>query len=132
MYESDGWDLDLEDEEVRIPNVPLLRKTMEYIEQHPDEWSQDVWSAKRACGTTMCFAGTALHLSGHDFVYQPTNEDVEFAAMVRGFENDGSVGEVAARVLGLSEEQASAIFHCYTSRPDVLRVVVEAAVGEAL
>lgn len=52
------------------PNVDALRGTLDYIESHPEEWDQEVWAS--ACGTSFCFAGTAVHLSPEwDLV--PTN-----------------------------------------------------------
>lgn len=42
-------------------NVELLRRTLEYIETHPEEWDQETWG----CGTVACFAGHAVALSGN-------------------------------------------------------------------
>lgn len=42
------------------PNAPLLLKTLEHIENHPEEWNQESWM----CGTTACFAGHAALLDG--------------------------------------------------------------------
>jgi hypothetical protein len=42
------------------PNVDLLRRTLAYIEEHPQEWNQRAWR----CGTTACFAGHAVILDG--------------------------------------------------------------------
>lgn len=33
------------------PNIPLLRKVMEHIESHPDEWDQNYWRTATDCGT---------------------------------------------------------------------------------
>ena len=43
-------------------NVPLLRKVMEHIEAHPEEWDQETWVS--TCETKACFAGWACWLSG--------------------------------------------------------------------
>lgn len=55
------------------PNVPLFRKVVEHIEAHPNEWNQDWWVHQHGgveegeiCGTTFCFAGWALKLTGHN------------------------------------------------------------------
>lgn len=50
------------------PNVDLLRDTLDYIEQHPEEWDQSTWATKKqatknVCGTSFCFAGHAVNLS---------------------------------------------------------------------
>lgn len=43
-----------------MPNVNLLQGTLAYIEANPETWNQGEW----VCGTTMCFAGHAVALSG--------------------------------------------------------------------
>lgn len=46
-------------------NALLLRKELEHITAHPDEWNQSFWiarSTRTACGTSGCLAGnTVLH-----------------------------------------------------------------------
>jgi hypothetical protein len=44
-----------------IKNVPLLRKGLEHITVHQDEWDQDEW-----CGTSRCLAGHIVTLDGWD------------------------------------------------------------------
>lgn len=43
-----------------VPNVELLDRTLQYIEDHPEEWNQGEW----VCNTAACFAGNALLLQG--------------------------------------------------------------------
>jgi hypothetical protein len=45
-------------------NDELIDKVLHYIENHPDEWDQETWF----CGTTACFAGRALLMSGFEIV----------------------------------------------------------------
>ena len=69
----------------REPNVPLLRKTMDFIREHRERWNQQAWffamdeDAQRerlghvytfnpddlgSCGTVGCFAGWAAQFAG--------------------------------------------------------------------
>lgn len=45
-------------------NKELLKRTLQHIETHPDEWAQERWVTKTDCGTSYCFAGWALTLAG--------------------------------------------------------------------
>jgi hypothetical protein len=42
------------------PNAELAYKILDHIDAHPESWDQGSWD----CGTTACFAGWALRLSG--------------------------------------------------------------------
>lgn len=131
-------------------NVPLLRKTMEYIEENPDRWDQDNWFRVKSaigiiyehepvvpatteyyralnehgCGTTMCFAGTACWLSGDTVV------GLESVMTPEGQVVD--VEERAAELLGLSFAEAFLIFSYGTSFTGLLRRKVEQVTGEVL
>jgi hypothetical protein len=109
-------------------NIPLLRKTMEHIETHPEEWSQTTWAVRTPCGTTMCFAGTAAFLAGHAFEWS-CRLVMASAATIRG---GRLVAWVAQEELGLDACQARAIFYCMTDDPAELRDVVEETIGERL
>lgn len=41
-------------------DVPRLRKALEHITAHPEEWKQDSWALRRSCGTAYCLAGTIV------------------------------------------------------------------------
>lgn len=43
-------------------NWPLFIETMQFILDHPEQWSQEVWAT--SCGTAYCFAGHASLLVG--------------------------------------------------------------------
>lgn len=45
---------------LQMLNIDLLDRTMNYINEHPDEHDQGVWR----CGTSRCFAGWACSLDG--------------------------------------------------------------------
>ena len=42
------------------PNAELAYRILDQIDAHPDSWDQGVWD----CGTSACFAGWAVRLSG--------------------------------------------------------------------
>jgi hypothetical protein len=108
--------------------VDLHQQVMKQIEAEPERWNQGSYVSTRKmnevgldsarllalevvdlneCGTTACYAGWALHLTGFkvNLFNQVFNEDGE---------RDGGVFDKAAEVLGLDHGQADEIFH-YTS-----------------
>lgn len=119
------------------PNIPLLRKTLEYIEEHPHEWDQDSWAEKwPGCGTTMCVAGTATYLSGADLVWT-RNEGgrISFDEAVLCQTPDGlhrDIEDYATELLGLTPGQANAIFYSNPANPAKLRELVEKVIDQAL
>jgi hypothetical protein len=50
-------------------NEELIRQTAHYIRQHPQEWDQNDYENRVACGTTRCFGGWSIAIA-HEF---PTN-----------------------------------------------------------
>jgi len=53
-----------------MPNTELLKKTLTYIKDNPEQWEQDWWVTAAddretpGCGTAYCFAGHTVVLSG--------------------------------------------------------------------
>jgi hypothetical protein len=45
-----------------MPNAELAYRVLDHIDAHPESWDQTQW----VCGTTACFAGWALRLSGYE------------------------------------------------------------------
>lgn len=47
------------------PNLPLLRKVLDHIDTHPEQWKQEVFGDPRAveCGTAMCVGGWAIEFT---------------------------------------------------------------------
>lgn len=90
-------------------DVSRLRKELEHITAHRDEWRQSTWlerSPTSACGTVGCLAGnTALH-AGYEFVWDNRN----WAAFVETTDGARPIPEVAQELLGLTDEQASDLF----------------------
>lgn len=55
-----------------MANVELLKRTLQHIEDHPENWNQGLWITlpeerePGRCGTAYCFAGWTVMLSGHE------------------------------------------------------------------
>lgn len=50
--------------DVRTPNTELAYRVLDHIDAHPELWRQSSWLDESECGTTACFAGWAVLLSG--------------------------------------------------------------------
>jgi hypothetical protein len=59
-------------------DVPILRKALEHITAHPEEWDQRRWASKTLCGTSCCLAGTILAQQGYNFVFPEGDWDTEY------------------------------------------------------
>lgn len=137
-----------------VLNVPLLRKTLEHIEAHPDDWNQCFWrgvSYVAECGTAMCFAGWACELAGgvwagpaSDFMWgdmliaepdDPTELAVRFDESVCIDPPADAIidpGGRATRLLGLTGEQGNDLFDANNSLDDIrrhLRTITNGEVG---
>lgn len=85
-------------------NVELMQKVLDHITVHPKEWNQSTWATRNACGTAHCFAGHAVHMKGHSFMW----DCGDVSSMV-----DGSqlVSDVAREELGLDLFQSLSLFY---------------------
>lgn len=114
---------------VHTINTPLLRKTLEHITEHPDEWNQGFWAVNMPCGTQYCLAGHAVLLSGQDVDWD-TTRDVRGHQMPERATNGRSIQSAARVALGLSEAQAFMLFHDYNSLQYLWRSASEFTDGE--
>ncbi len=108
-----------------MKNYPLLRKTWEHIEAHPEEHDQDHWGRTTPCGTTMCFAGQAVVLGG----LKPIWETVDGAEEMTGAEFENGiqlhVWDAAEKILGLSPGESDRLFMDCNNLEDVRQVIGE-------
>jgi hypothetical protein len=112
-----------------VKNYPLLRKTLEHIEAHPEEHDQGTWGLETQCGTTMCFAGQAVVLDGlspiwTNLIQGPADERQMISVVMK----DGTLHSVydgAQRILGLSNGEAEALFMDCMTLEDVRVLVAE-------
>ena len=99
-------------------NDELIDKVMAYICEHPEEWDQREWYSQGVCGTTACFAGHAMLLSGYSIIAEPVRCRLPGACLEhvenRFVRPDGTLVSFndleAATLLGLSQSTAERIF----------------------
>lgn len=105
------------------PNAELAYKVLDHIDAHPEQWKQDTWVTD--CGTSFCFAGWALELTGH------TLRDYEVdGRQLMQLDDDpqvvsGTVRLAASRELGLSNWVAEGLFEAENTREDLGYMVAE-------
>jgi hypothetical protein len=112
-------------------NKELLERTMQYIEDHPEEHDQTMWFVQTPCGTTACFAGWACVLSGlkPDFTIQaPFNYRPDITYHVEG--TDEWVKPVAQKLLGLTHYDADTLFDASNTVEELKMYVKDLLNGE--
>lgn len=99
-------------------NVELYRRVLEYIEAHPEEWNQESY-----CGTSCCFAGHTIALSGHEEIRR---DDGGGWIWRHHFRNDLSrtARYVAEDLLKLPAEEADWLFGCDRTLDDFRLVLL--------
>jgi hypothetical protein len=117
-------------------NVAGLNQTMQYIEEHPEEWDQGNWAVTKAgCGTAYCFAGTWAALNGAEFDFN------DYWIKEYGFSTahmaaiDGSVQHVsrwASESLELEGTDSEILFRSTNSLADLREMVKLLSEGEDL
>lgn len=53
-----------------MADATKLEAVLDYIRMHPEEHNQNQWAEQTPCGTTMCFAGTAVRLAGYPLIWE--------------------------------------------------------------
>lgn len=122
------------------PNIPLLRKMVEWAEEQETlttgrEWHQGNWFTKEPLGTAFLDCGTSYCLAGKialDAGWKPEWDGTGFitATVVK----DGEalfVRDVANELLGLHEDQTRWLFF-YRNNAARVREVAETIAGEKL
>lgn len=121
-------------------NVDLLEEIYKFIEEHPRTWRQASWYATvdqetgvwkhyvrvenveelNSCGSSFCFAG---HVALHEgFPSPPVQNNHEWGRFVKEdteYEEYELVYEFAAKRLGLTSDQAGALFEGDNSLDDI-------------
>jgi hypothetical protein len=111
-------------------DVALLRKELEYVTAHRDQWEQREWIARHYCGTTGCLAGNVVLNAG----YRPSwkSNDASSAAYVTLPDDPHvvrSVRGVARDLLGLDEEQSNVMFASHNTLHDLWQLAAELTDG---
>lgn len=116
-------------------NTKLLRDTLLHIALRPEEWDQDHW----VCGTSACFAGHAVALSGIELAFDddaigPWKIPTKLAdRMGLGPGDWSNVNHVAAALIGIEpypdrfseRDGAGHLFSPKNSLTDLRRIVDE-------
>ena len=107
-----------------MANVEKLEAVLDYIRQHPEEHDQGTWAETNACGTTLCFAGTAVVLAGYRVAWKEWDTEA-YLCLPPGDEADEfeRIDEVAKRILDLDDYQAKRLLLNSETFDDVERVV---------
>ena len=106
-------------------NVELLRKTLEHITAHPEEWDQGIWARRDACGTALCAAGHAVQIAGHKLHWVACCDSPDCGALARAITAAGElrpIPDVAREELGLTKEQGDWLFGGLNSLPDLWEI----------
>jgi hypothetical protein len=117
------------------PNAELAYRVLDQIDAHPESWDQSTWWIARDCGTTACFAGWAVHLSGGQITKKTvTGWDLISTVVADGLPglNGEHVSYAAACLLGLGleeefkeEAEGLELFNGHNTRDDLGRLVAE-------
>lgn len=90
-----------------MPNIELLKKTLQHIKTNPETWDQTEW-----CGTAQCFAGWAVTLAGAQAGVRPGANPIsvfvddmpdDLAALVNPDEEWLTVQEAAIVALDIAD-----------------------------
>lgn len=104
-------------------NAPLLRKVLDHITAHPEEWDQTDWASMTSCGTACCVAGHAAVMTGH-------TPDFRGYGSTHVTSDGRYICDVAREELRLEHWQADDLFAvCYTLK-DLWRIASEFTDGE--
>lgn len=113
-------------------NVPLLRKILEHITAHPEEWHQEWWAIKTSessCGTACCVAGWAAFLGGYSFRWGHL-QDNDKASVNVGGKAGKTIPEIARKLLGLNQDQGTELFYSGNTLKDLWADAHEFTNGE--
>lgn len=127
----------MEDLSLPAPNIPLLRKAVEWAaaeaQKPPEqrEWNQGTWAEPTACGTAYCVAGyVAITAMPGAREVASTYGDYDLYVGDKRWRWD----EAAQGLLGITGDEADDLFAAGNTITDVRRVAEEIAAraGERL
>jgi hypothetical protein len=118
--------------ELPRPNIPLLRKAVEWAEAEAAKtdgtclWDQREWVTYTACGTAYCIAGFAVTAEYGQVGYNRGYAVIDGASL--------DFGLLGTETLGLTDVEAADLFDGCNSIEDVRRVAeqIAARAGERL
>lgn len=118
-------------------DVPLLRKVLDFVTEHPEVHDQNIWAEKSPCGTSCCLAGHTVLMTGHEIDWREDgNGSGEYGAdrvktpiVVKGMRTD-QISNVAGHELGLDSDQKETLFIDSETVEDLWRAANEFTNGE--
>ena len=108
-------------------NIQLLRKVLEHVTDHPEEWNQGVWAVRNDCGTAACIAGHTVLMTGHQVEWVSMSGATEKAIAVS---QGPTINRVAAHELGLTGYQADVLFNASNTLADLWWLAGQITDGE--
>lgn len=130
-------------ETLPTPDVPRLRKTLEHIEAHPDEWFQDYYAVDMdlahksrfsmsslaetdhpvtMCGTACCFAGQVVSDAGYRFAFRP-DEVTTLHCVDPRTGHAVQISHAARELLGITSSEACSLFDGDNTLEDLRQIV---------
>ncbi|HET6916080.1 MAG TPA: hypothetical protein VFH56_08320 [Acidimicrobiales bacterium] len=108
------------------PNLPLLRKVLDHIDAHPEQWYQA--EIAHGCGTAFCVAGWAVQFAGHELTVDGWNDDA-----LDG-DHTASVCDAASEALGITRGEAQRLYAWNNDREAIQRAAeaIATRAGERL
>jgi hypothetical protein len=110
------------------PNAELAYRVLDYVTAHPEQWNQKKWW----CGTSGCFAGWTINLSGEEvdrfgivYVGGALEHIANRAAQLLGFEDEDELTDATVAAAGLDDEYEDppSLFASDNDREDLGRLV---------
>lgn len=96
-------------QELPRPNLPLLRKVLDHIDAHPEEWNQAQFAPQVGdCKTTYCVAGHAVAMTQGVI---PATVVIAGCYAVAPADRSGDWEQAGREALGLTRPEASAMFY---------------------
>lgn len=143
-----------------VPDIPRLRKVLEHVTAHPEEWYQasyavDISDRRRAylanlsgetaidvgsrgdfCGTALCFAGQTVVDAGYTPVWTPHRITTSLCLAPGLVDTNYTelISDVAQTLLGLTDKEQDELFDGHNTLEDLWRIAREIAAraGEEL
>jgi hypothetical protein len=101
-------------------DVPRLRKALEFVTDHPEEWRQLYWAVRSdTCGTKACLAGRIVLQAGVELDWRPDRHlylqlGVERAQTIAA-DQTRTIGDQACTLLGVPEAMVDDFHRGYLS-----------------
>lgn len=117
-------------------NVDRLRAALEHITAHPEEWKQDNWAERTACGTACCLGGTVALQAGYELnwkkltkwnpetcTHEPTDKwFADYILSCDDYPHGAQIAEVSNDLLEVSAISGDRLYNCSNTLLDLWRI----------